>query len=169
QGKLRMDLYYRLAVLVLEIPSLRKRKQDIPLLTNLFIGKYNMLFRKQIHKVSKQVLDTFQSYPWKGNVRELDSVIAAAVCIVKDNEEVLEYRHVANRLKFFEEEKEMMENVASPVMISTDESLSDLVAEFEKELIERALKEAEGNITKAASKLSIPRQTLSRKVKEYGL
>ncbi|MBR6500660.1 MAG: sigma 54-interacting transcriptional regulator [Firmicutes bacterium] len=169
QGKLRMDLYYRLAVLVLEIPPLRKRKQDIPLLTNLFIGKYNALFRKQIHKVSKQVLDAFLNYPWKGNVRELDSIIAAAVCMVKENEEVLEYRHVVNRLKAFEEETEIEENTGNLVGAPVGETLSDQVANFEKGLIELALKEVEGNITKAASKLNIPRQTLSRKVKEYGL
>lgn len=168
QGKLRMDLYYRLAVLVLEIPPLRERKQDIPLLTNLFIGKYNTMFRKKIHKVTKQVLDEFQNYPWRGNVRELDSVIAAAVCMVKDSEAVLEYRHVANRLKTFEMEKEFMPPKEESVIVE-DASLSELVESFEKSLIESALNEAEGNITKAASKLNIPRQTLSRKVKEYGL
>ncbi len=168
EGKFRMDLYYRLAVLVLEIPALKDRKKDIPLLTNFFIGKYNSLFGKKIHKVSKQVLDAFQNYPWNGNIRELDSVIAAAVCMVTDSEEVLEYRHVSNRLRVLDGEMEVTD-----VKVSATEPeegpLADVVAKFEKELIQRALKEADGNITKAATALQIPRQTLSRKVKEYGL
>ena len=180
EGRFRTDLFYRLAVLVLEIPPLRNRKSDIRLLANLFIGKYNAMFGKKIHKVEPQVYDTLEECCWRGNVRELESVMAAAVCVVDERAETLEYCHIAGRLGCLERAAELKtpdgEGGVPGEALQEDSltpdghgALTDMVSEYEKKLISRVLSEADGNITKAAQLLDVPRQTLSRKVKDYGL
>ena len=170
-GRFRRDLFYRLAVLVIEIPSLCERKKDIPLLANLFIGKYNAIFGKRIHKVEPLVYDALSECRWQGNVRELESVIAAAVCVADDKSETLEYRHISDRLECMNMAEETLNPVTAETIELPDEqgTLTDMVSEYERKLISRALTEADGNITKASQILDVPRQTLSRKVKEYGL
>lgn len=170
-GRFRRDLFYRLAVLVIEIPSLCERKKDIPLLANLFIGKYNAMFGKRIHKVEPLVYDALSECRWQGNVRELESVIAAAVCVADDKSETLEYRHISGRLSCMDMAEETLNPVTAETIELPDEqgTLTDMVSEYERKLISRALTEADGNITKASQILDVPRQTLSRKVKEYGL
>lgn len=180
EGRFRTDLFYRLAVLVLEIPPLRNRKSDIKLLANLFIGKYNAMFGKKIHKVEPQVYDALSQCYWQGNVRELESVMAAAVCMADERAETLEYSHVAGRLGCLEraaeptgthDQADMTNTILPEDALPGAErgALADMVSGYEKKLISRALSEADGNITKAAQILDVPRQTLSRKVKEYGL
>ena len=163
-NRFRADLYYRLAVLVLEIPGLCQRKQDIPLLTNYFIGKYCNLFGRKIRKVTPEVYEALAGCQWPGNVRELESVVASAVCMADEQTEMLEYRHFANRLNFAQ--KELEEDMAA---LTEQGDLTELVSGYERKLIQRALRETDGNITKAAAVLNVPRQTLSRKVKEYNL
>jgi DNA-binding NtrC family response regulator len=99
-------------------------------------------------------------------VRELESVVASAVCMADEQAETLEYRHFANRLNFAQKEEIP---VALPEIKDSQADLADLVSGYEKTLIRKALSESEGNITKAAAMLNVPRQTLSRKVREYGL
>ena len=164
EGRFRADLYYRLAVLVLEIPGLNQRKKDIPLLTNYFIGKYCNLFGRRIRRVAPDVYEALAMCQWPGNVRELESVVASAVCMADEQAEVLEYRHFANRLNFAQKET-LPEFFAEP----ETGDLTNLVSDYEKKLIRRALSDTDGNITKAAAVLNVPRQTLSRKVKDYGL
>ena len=169
-GRFRTDLFYRLAVLVLEIPPLRSRKKDIPLLTNLFIGKYNAMFGKRIHKVAPQVYEALSQCSWKGNVRELESVIAAAVCVADERAETLEYSHIAGRLGCLEKsDADNCKTAGDDVPPAEQGALADMVSGYEKKLIKRAMEEAGGNISKAAQILSVPRQTLSRKVRDYGL
>ena len=170
-GRFRRDLFYRLAVLMVDIPSLCERKKDIPLLANLFIGKYNAMFGKRIHKVEPLVYDALSECRWQGNVRELESVIAAAVCVADDKSETLEYRHISGRLECMKLGEEPADSVKDELEQLFDEqgTLTDMVSEYERKLISRALTEADGNITKASQILDVPRQTLSRKVKEYGL
>ena len=169
-GRFRTDLFYRLAVLVLEIPPLRSRKKDIPLLTNLFIGKYNAMFGKRIHKVAPQVYEALGECSWKGNVRELESVIAAAVCVADERAETLEYSHIAGRLGCLEKsDADNCKTAGDDVPPAEQGALADMVSGYEKKLIKRAMDEADGNISKAAQILSVPRQTLSRKVRDYGL
>lgn len=175
EGRFRTDLFYRLAVLVLEIPPLRNRKSDIRLLANLFIGKYNAMFGKKIHKVEPHVYDALSQCYWKGNVRELESVIAAAVCVADERAETLECSHISDRLGSLEKVTESGNQRGDADMADTAlpgaerGALTDMVSEYEKKLIAKALSEADGNITKAAQLLDVPRQTLSRKVKEYDL
>lgn len=153
----------------MDIPPLRDRKKDIPLLANLFINRYSNMLGKNIHKVSVDLYDKLMKYPWYGNVRELENVIAYGVSMADMDEEVLSSKHVEERLRSLEAFGEARE--AETVMgdLSFAGSFSELVDGFERTVISRALEKAGGNITKAATDLDIPRQTLSRKIKELGI
>ncbi|MEG2627422.1 MAG: sigma 54-interacting transcriptional regulator [Anaerovoracaceae bacterium] len=159
---IRKDLYYRLAVLNLEIPPLREREKDIPLLANFFIGKYNHLFSKSIKKVSNKLYEELKKCEWPGNVRELESMIAYGVGMVDKGTDVLEYKHIEKRI-------EMAAKPAGSSVEITGDSLAAMVSNYEKSVIAEALRRTENNITKAAKVLDLPRQTLSRKVNEYKL
>lgn len=161
-GKLRSDLYYRLSVLNLEIPPLRERKKDIPLLTNYLVMKYNKVLGKNIHKISKKVYESLAECAWKGNVRELENVIAFGVSMTDPADESFELSAIKSRL-------DRSVEPADSVALEHENSLADMVSGYEKRIIRSALDETGGNITKAAELLNIPRQTLSRKVKDYGL
>lgn len=98
---LRKDLYYRLGVVTLFIPPLRERKQDIPLLTQFFVEKYNRLFQMNVNKVSDEVMSYFESYNWPGNVRELEHVIEGAMNMLLDDSEIrFEYLPFPLRRRF---------------------------------------------------------------------
>lgn len=86
--ELRSDLYFRLSAMKIEILPLRKRKEDISLLSKFFISKYNKIFHKNIKKVSLQVYKKLEAYHWPGNVRELENVILFGVCMADDNKEI---------------------------------------------------------------------------------
>ena len=159
EGRFRMDLYYRLAVMILEIPPLRQRRKDIPLLTNYFISKYNNLFGKKIHKVSKRLYEELGQYQWNGNVRELENTIAYGVGMAEDDADILEIRHIERRLHMLDKKPDEFEDMDRP--------LNELVSGYERAVIKTALQKTDGNITRAAAVLGVPRQTLSRKVKEY--
>lgn len=176
EGRLRQDLLYRLAVLTFDIPPLRDRKKDIPMLTNLFVNRYNNMLGKKIHKISYSVYDEFLKYPWYGNVRELENVIAFGISMADEDEEVLELSHVESRLSAREPlakaggpNKESSVLTEQRTVETEGGSLTGLVEKFESEIITNALESCDGNITKAAAKLDIPRQTLSRKIKDLGI
>ena len=103
-------------------------------------------------------------------MRELESVIAAAVCVADDRAETLEYNNVAGRLGCLEKsDADNCKTAGDDVPPAEQGALADMVSGYEKKLIKRAMEEAGGNISKAAQILSVPRQTLSRKVRDYGL
>lgn len=170
-GRIRQDLLYRLAVLTIEIPPLRDRKKDIPMLTNLFVNRYSSMLGKNIHKVSYQLYDELMNLPWYGNVRELENVIAFGVSMAEPDEEILDIEHIEARLKKIEKIRNADDDsLASGITLLTGEgSLNQRVSDFEKAIIKEALSETEGNITKASELLSIPRQTLSRRIKDLGI
>jgi len=85
-GSFREDLFYRLNVFPLEVPPLRERREDIPLLVRYFIDRYARKAGKSIRRVNKRALDTLQSYPWPGNVRELQNVIERSVIVCETDE-----------------------------------------------------------------------------------
>ncbi|QZY54185.1 sigma-54 interaction domain-containing protein [Crassaminicella profunda] len=157
EGYIRQDIYYRLATLSMHIPPLRERKEDIEILLNFFINKYNKDLEKHIKKVSKEVYDVLIDYHWPGNVRELEHVIEYAMNMVDDTVDEIEIEHVENVMKVIEEDE---------VQISI-RPLKEAVGHIEKKLIEEAIKKTKGNVSQAARLLEIPRQTLQRKMKNY--
>lgn len=154
QNLLRKDLFYRLNVINFNIPPLRKRKDDIPILTDYFIKKINSKLNKSFTGVSKDVMDIFKNYPWEGNVRELENLIEGIMSI--HDIETIEVKHLPSKLK---------NNKKSEKRIS----LKDILEEMERQLILDALEEAEYNISYTAELLNIPRQTLQYKITKYNL
>lgn len=164
EGILRQDIYYRLCVLYFKIPPLRERMDDIRPLMDLFIAKYNSKFNREITKVSREVYDFFMAYNWPGNVRELEHMIQYGLTRAQKGEDILEFAHIEQRIKdvqsvdrhSFGQEIEM-------------QPLKSAVALLEKNLIIKAIGKTGGNVSKAARLLEIPRQTLQRKMNQYGI
>ncbi|KMY55485.1 ATPase AAA [Bacillus sp. FJAT-27231] len=157
---LRSDLYYRLNVINLQIPPLRERKADIPLLTDHFIQKYNFLFNKLVMKVDDEVRAVFNRYDWPGNVRELEHAIESAMNIMDGDVITVESipMHIAG-------------SAPAPVKIEDIplQPLRKALIKTEENLIRQALAETEGNIQQAAKLLDVPRQTLQYKLTKLNI
>src|SRR5580692_4059884 len=153
-GTFRQDLFYRLNVFPIQVPALRDRVDDIPLLVEYLVERYAKKAGKRIRSVSKNTLDLFQRYDWPGNIRELQNVVERAV-ILYDGE-------------IFCVDPSWLVPASPNPTTPTIPLVADL-AEREKAMIENALREAEGLIsgpTGAAAKLGIPRQTLESKIRK---
>jgi arginine utilization regulatory protein len=162
-GTIRKDLYYRLNVIFIKIPSMAERKNDISVLSEYFIRKYNLLFRKNIKEISKDVLYYFMEYTWPGNVRELGNVLEGAMNIVSDKETILKKEDFISSI-YIMEDKPLKKAI---ILEGKNKSLPDILEEMEKGIILNALERNENNITKAAKELGIKRQTLQHKLKKY--
>jgi formate hydrogenlyase transcriptional activator len=153
-GSFRSDLFYRLNVFPIEIPSLRERREDIPLLVEYFIDRYARKAGKNIKRVNKKTLQLLQLYPWPGNIRELQNVIERSVILCETEIFSIDEGWLPKQRSLTEPKNQM-------------ELPRRLLAQ-EKEMIEAALKESRGRIfgpAGAAAKLGIPRSTLESKIK----
>jgi arginine utilization regulatory protein len=161
---LREDLFYRLNVISLTIPPLRERKEDIPLLVEYFIECYNKKLGKNVKGVSPEAMKIFVNYRWPGNVRELKSTIESIMNFIEGD--IIEVKHLPQENhNYFLPQKE----VQPPRSNSNFQPLKKAVDNFEKNLILKAINEANGNFAEAARLLKVPRQTLHNKIKKYGL
>jgi two-component system response regulator AtoC len=160
EGKFREDLFYRLNVLPLHLPPLRERKEDIPLLVDHFIHKYNELHRLGIEGVAEDALARLLEYSWPGNVRELENTIERAMILAQGKKiradylpsEILGDRPPWKRDLWGEEF-----------------SIKKASRVLEEELIRKALKRTKGNRSQAAKVLEISHPSLLSKIKEYGI
>jgi PAS domain S-box-containing protein len=155
-GKFRQDLLYRLNVVPIEMPSLRERAADIPLLVEYFIDRFAKKAGKKFKTINRKTLQLFQGYGWPGNVRELQNVIERAV-ILSEGETFSADEAWLTRATL---------KVAAPSVLTKN------LAEREKAMIENALREARGLVSGpagAASKLGVPRQTLESKIRKLGI
>ena len=153
-GRFREDLYFRLKVVKIRVPSLRERKEDIPLLIKHFIDKYNMLYNKKIKGFSKQAREVLMKYSFPGNIRELDHIVSSAVALGEEA---------------WIDENELPEDL-DRLVVETVEN-KDLLPLYEKEKahIIRVLEATNYNKVRASRILDIPRTTLWRKIKKYGI
>jgi transcriptional regulator with GAF, ATPase, and Fis domain len=150
-GTFRQDLFYRLNVFPIEVPPLRNRQEDIPVLVEHFIGRYARKAGKAFRRVSKRTLDHLQSYPWPGNIRELQNVIERSVIVSDTDEFVVD---------------ESWRSAAPQV--ESQLGLSGTLAVHEKAIIEDALRACGGRVfgpSGAAARLGIPRSTLESKIR----
>jgi PAS domain S-box-containing protein len=158
EGKFRDDLFYRLNVVKIELPLLRERREDIPLLIDAFVQKFNAKMGKQVGGVSDQVLRLLLRYDYPGNVRELENIIEHAFVLCK-----------GERIDLDCLPKEItvdQEKISSPTMPLPGETPIDRA---EAEVIERTLKTYHGNRIKTAKELGLDRTTLWRKIKKHAL
>ncbi|MBC8283554.1 MAG: sigma-54-dependent Fis family transcriptional regulator [Nitrospinae bacterium] len=166
ENKFREDLYYRLAVFPIEMPPLRERKEDIPLLCNHFLSKYENELKKKVTSISDEALQCLQDYSWPGNIRQLENTIYRAMITTSYDaidmdclpEEILEDSTGAEKQSLITEEH--------------NDTLSDSITSFHdvvKQTLEQALKKTEGHIPNAAKALDISRSTFYRMLKKYNL
>jgi formate hydrogenlyase transcriptional activator len=156
-GTFRQDLFYRLNVFPIQLPPLRERAGDIPLLVEYLIARYGKKAGKKFTRIANKTLELFQAYGWPGNIRELQNVIERAV-VLCDTE-------------IFAVDETWLRHEA-PSVSSPAVRLSTSLADHERELIEAALAQSRGRISGkfgAAAKLGIPRQTLESKISNLGI
>ena len=149
-GSFRSDLYYRLNVVTIQLPPLRERKDDVPLLAAHFINKYNVEFNKKFDRVNRKAMDFLMDYHWPGNVRELENVIERAIVIAQGPEVKIDHLPFCN------------------VEATPTEDLQSL-QEVERLHIEKMLQRNDWNIAKTARLLNIDRSTLHKKIKKFAL
>jgi len=156
QGKFRDDLYFRLAVVKFELPSLKERREDIPHLVDHFISKFNAKTGKKIISVSPEVMNTLMRLDFPGNIRELENIIE--YCFVVCRGSIIQKEHIPPEILQAEAEPGIQKNIKStPVTETIDEQT----------LLITTLKNCDGKISEAADKLGIHRTTLWRKIKRY--
>ena len=157
EERFRKDLYFRLAVIVLDVPPLRERGDDVLLLTEHFLRAFNAKYGKVVRELSPAARDLLLSYPWPGNVRELSHVIERAVLWSRGPTLDVEHLSLTRPVGGTDHG-----DAAKPVDTAT-------LPQREKTMIEQALREAGGNQTKAAQRLGISRDTLRYRLKKFGL
>jgi len=188
RGNFREDLYYRLNVVPLQIPPLRKRSGDIPLLVRHIMKKFNERLKKSVAGISDEALHALEGHSWPGNIRELENVLERTILFCKG--ERIELRDLPEEIArgattpspvrvsqlvpmFTEDDEGELEPAETGSELSGDQSLKDIVraetSRVERELIAKALAETGGNVTQAARLLKISRKSLQMKMKELGL
>jgi len=176
-GNFREDLFYRLNVISIELPPLRERKEDIMELATFFADKYSQINGKSLCKLADDAVKALMEYDWPGNVRELEHTIERAVVLCKDgviNERNL-FLHGITINQFMTDKEELAyvdsygEDTHEPESCGAPAGVefAGTIAEMERELIIKTLRETEGNRTKAAEKLGITVRTLRNKLNEY--
>ncbi len=174
EGRFREDLFYRLNVVPIALPALRERKEDIPLLVQHFIEKYDKRLGKHVERVEDEAMQLLLGYPWPGNIRELENLMERSV-LFADGPEIL-----ASSLPEALRERTAgppvpiaavghIGSISAPGGASMKEIVRQAQAELERELITRALEETGGNVTRAAKRLQISRKSLQVKMKDLGL
>jgi len=155
EGRFREDLYYRVNVMKLELPPLRNRKEDIPLLVNHFISRFNHLHNKNICCVTNDVTAALLAYDYPGNVRELENIIEH--CFVLCEGEIIEAKHLPASI------------CPSSELDKTKVSEPATIKQMEVILLTQALRQNKGNKTAAAKQLGIDKSTLFRKMKAFDI
>jgi len=162
-GSFREDLYYRLNVVPIHIPPLRERREDIPLLVEHFLAKFNDRLKKQIGAVSPEAIARMGAYHWPGNIRELENMMERTMLFCERPE--IQASDLPPEIAGLP----AATAAPSPGTASLKEAVRAETERVERELIQKALDETGGNVTQAARKLKISRKSLQTKMKELGL
>ena len=176
QGRFRSDLYFRLAVILLHLPPLRERGEDILILAEEFLRRFSTKYGKDVRRLDPRAREVLLGYPWPGNVRELSHVIERAVLWSREATLNVEHLSLASPLRA---ESDDREPAAEPDRITkaTDGTVPPTelplhggdLTQWERSMIEQAMREAGGNQTKAAQRLGISRDTLRYRLKKFGI
>jgi len=160
EGRFREDLFYRLNVITIELPPLRQRKEDIPLLVDFFLKKYAEENDRPARRLTPEALRPLMSYSWPGNVRELENVIERAVVLSSGTEIDLELLpdHLLGRGSVF--------TLHDP---PADASLFEIVEDVERRIIADMLERCNWNQTEAAEHFKVPLSTLNQKIRRLNI
>jgi transcriptional regulator with PAS, ATPase and Fis domain len=165
EKKFRLDLYYRLNIINIDIPPLRDRKEDIVELVSHFVNHYREAFKKEIDFVPKSTITRLLAHDWPGNVRELENLIQRAVLMAKG-------KMITENDLIFDNDPTMSQQQTDSFNIDQklgSQALKNLVAEVEASIIQRALHKYAGNVATVADQLKIGKTALYDKMKQYGL
>ena len=162
EGEFREDLYYRLNVVSINLPPLRNRQEDVPILIKHFLHLYNEKFKKNLEGFSSEAMETFLHYSWPGNVRELENIIQR--CIVLSCDKIMENKEL---LEIYPLLSGSFREV--PANASLQIKLDGMVSDAEQKLILEALNEENWKRQETADRLGISRKSLHNKMKKYGL
>lgn len=174
-GNFREELYYRLNVVPIQLPSLRERREDIPLLVSHFLHRFNERLKKSISGLTDEALATLLRYPFPGNIRELENIIERTVLLAEG--QVIDVRDLPPNVTATQiQSTTPIRPPVTPLVPSSRppaSSLKEIVRQeterVEREMIQRALQETQGNVTQAAKQLGISRKSLQIKMKELRL
>ena len=167
----REDLYFRLNVIELVIPPLCRRKEDIPILIDYFIKRYNRLLTKMVVGAKSEVYEACQSYSWPGNIRELQNCVEYAMNVCEKSCHLLDIQHLPSYITNPrpEPEVEVVKAAAPPESAAEEKGLKLAKSAIERYLILEALKNAGGNKRACAQLLNMSASTLWRKMRKYGI
>jgi two-component system response regulator FlrC len=157
QGNFREDLFHRINIFEIKLPPLKERKEDIPLLSRRFLGKYNKTYKKNILGISQRAQKTLLDYSWSGNVRQLENIIERAVMLCQ--EKFIDIKDLDHYLRDAAAEEEASLSAPTAPLLRLDD--------VEKNHILEILKGANNNKQRAAEILGLSRQALYRKLKKY--
>jgi DNA-binding NtrC family response regulator len=166
-NRFRSDLYFRLAVILLHLPPLRERGEDALILAEHFLSRFSAKYGKDVRRIDARAREVLLSYPWPGNVRELSHVIERAVLWSRDATLNVEHLSVAAPMRVASDA--LAGPTASSDQQAPNEAASTDLVEVERSMIERAMRDAGGNQTRAAQRLGISRDTLRYRLKKFGL
>ena len=182
EGRLRNDLFYRLAGFVIQLPRLSQRKEDIILLSNAFMERVNQRMNRTVSGISVKMLQVLMGYEWPGNVRQLKHYIESSMAFLPPSETMLNHRFLPDHFNFFPEfssecgagdVSEVPGSITGLSKTATSEkkslSIFQEIREAEKQELVSALKQAGGNITRASHHLNISRRTVYYRMKKHGI
>lgn len=167
KGKFREDLYYRLNVIPIEIPPLRKRKKDIYPLTLHLINKFNQEYGRNVEDISKEALDSLIDYDWPGNVRELQNYIGRAFINMKYTDKIIEEEHLPKIIDIANSIADSKKKSKETLTDDKQHGLKEILEEVEKRHITEVLGKYHGNRTMASKELKISLRNLYYKMEKY--
>jgi Nif-specific regulatory protein len=162
KGEFRLDLYYRLNVIKIEVPPLSDRPGDIPLLAIYFLDKYNKRINKNVSGITDEAMKCLERYEWPGNVRQLENELERAVTLVED-------KTFIKPSDLSEEVYKFIENTQTIQLLRRKTTLKEAMDEVERKFIHDVLEECNWNQTQASRELGLSRQGLIKKLKRYNL
>jgi two-component system nitrogen regulation response regulator NtrX len=157
-GNFREDLYYRLNVLPFQIPPLRERREDIPLLALYFLDEFARKYGRKPPSLTRKAMDVFESYPWPGNVRELRNIMERIIIMTHQP-----------RIDIYDLPEPILNRTLLTQLEEQESSLQGARERFEREFIMQKLMEYKGNVSRAAQALQIERSNLYRKIRQLGI
>ena len=161
KGEFRLDLYYRLNVIKIDVPALKERKSDIPLLAIHFLDKYSKKIGKKVNGITDEAMKYLVNYDWPGNIRQLENEIERAVTLA-DNDSYIKSSDLSEEIFRFQE-------ISNTISLLENTYLKDAVEELEKEMILKVLEKTNWNQTQTAKQLGLSRQGLIKKMHRYKL
>jgi arginine utilization regulatory protein len=161
KNKIRQDLFYRIGVILIEVPPLRDRMEDIPLLSQMFIHKYNKILNKQISRLSFETSEVLNAYKWPGNVRELQHIVEYSMNILNKGERIIEVKHLPAHIR-----KDISKTTEA---MDTKLTLEEQLNTEEIKILKKTLEANAWNISETARKLDIKRQSLQYRIRKYSL